>query len=100
MDHDAAGEIQHAHAGQPAAAPDPVSHRYIDDEQPKRRDQQNRGEPDALDIGSDDQRRVTTPGAAVRAGADYLVIGRPVTRAPDPVAALAAVERDIETPGG
>lgn len=50
--------------------------------------------------GSDDQRRVTTPGAAVRAGADYLVIGRPVTRAPDPVAALAAVERDIETPGG
>ena len=50
--------------------------------------------------GSDDQRRVTTPGAAVRAGADYLVIGRPVTRAPDPVAALDAVERDIEAPGG
>lgn len=49
--------------------------------------------------GSDDQRRVTTPGAAVRAGADYLVIGRPITRAPDPIAALAAVERDIETPG-
>ena len=49
---------------------------------------------------TDDQRRVTTPGAAGHAGADYLVIGRPVTRAPDPVAALAAVERDIETPGG
>ena len=44
----------------------------------------------------DDQRRVTTPGIAVRAGADYLVIGRPVTRAPDPIAALDAVERDIE----
>ena len=50
--------------------------------------------------GCDDQRRVMTPGAAVRAGADYLVIGRPVTRAPDPVAALDAVERDIEAPGG
>ena len=50
--------------------------------------------------GSDDQRRVTTPGAAVRAGADYLVIGRPITRAPDPIAALDAVERDIEAPGG
>ena len=49
---------------------------------------------------SDDQRRVTTPGIAVRAGADYLVIGRPVTRAPDPAAALDAVERDIEAPGG
>ena len=50
--------------------------------------------------GSDDQRRVTTPGAAIRAGADYLVIGRPVTRAPDPIAALDAVERDIGAPGG
>ena len=49
---------------------------------------------------SDDQRRVTTPGTAVRAGADYLVIGRPVTRAPDPAAALDAVERDIEARGG
>ena len=49
---------------------------------------------------SDDQRRVTTPGTAVRAGADYLVIGRPVTRAPDPIAALDAVERDIEARDG
>ena len=43
----------------------------------------------------DDQRRVTMPGDAVRAGADYLVVGRPVTRAPDPIAALDAIERDI-----
>ena len=49
-----------------------------------------------LGSGEDDQRRVTTPGAAVRAGADYLVVGRPVTRAPDPAAALDAIERDID----
>ena len=35
-----------------------------------------------------DQRRVTTPAEAVAAGADYLVVGRPVTRAPDPAGAL------------
>ena len=43
----------------------------------------------------DDQRRVMTPGGAVCAGADYLVIGRPVTEAPDPAAVLDAIERDI-----
>jgi orotidine-5'-phosphate decarboxylase len=36
-----------------------------------------------------------TPAAAVAAGADYLVIGRPVTQAPDPVAALAAINHEI-----
>ena len=49
---------------------------------------------------ADDQRRVATPGDAVRAGADYLVIGRPITRAPDPVAALDAIERDIASLAG
>ena len=53
-----------------------------------------------LERGADDQRRITTPCEAVRAGADYLVIGRPVTRAPDPIAALAAVERDMEARSG
>jgi orotidine-5'-phosphate decarboxylase len=44
---------------------------------------------------ANDQQRVMTPAAAVAAGADYLVIGRPVTQAPDPVAALAAIEREL-----
>jgi len=39
----------------------------------------------------DDQARVITPEAAVANGADYLVIGRPITQAPDPVAALAKI---------
>jgi len=38
---------------------------------------------------SDDQARVTTPQVALQAGATHLVVGRPITRAEDPVAALA-----------
>lgn len=45
-----------------------------------------------------DQTRVLTPSEALRAGADYLVIGRPITQAPDPAAALAAIARDIAQP--
>ena len=48
----------------------------------------------------DDQRRVMTPAAAIAAGADYLVIGRPVTQSPDPVAALDAINREIAGGGG
>jgi orotidine-5'-phosphate decarboxylase len=44
-----------------------------------------------------DQRRVATPREAVRAGADLLVVGRPVTGAPDPVAALEALSAEIES---
>jgi orotidine-5'-phosphate decarboxylase len=44
----------------------------------------------------DDQTRVLTPGEAIRSGSDYLVIGRPITQAADPVAALAAVNAEIE----
>ncbi|PZN13158.1 MAG: orotidine-5'-phosphate decarboxylase [Bacillota bacterium] len=43
-----------------------------------------------------DQRRVATPAAAIAAGADYLVVGRPVTAAPQPLAALAAIAREVE----
>jgi orotidine-5'-phosphate decarboxylase len=49
--------------------------------------------PAAADSG--DQKRVMTPAQAVAAGADYLVVGRPITAAPDPVAALAAMEREM-----
>ena len=39
----------------------------------------------------DDQSRVATPGAAARAGAHYLVVGRPVTAAPEPARAAEAI---------
>jgi orotidine-5'-phosphate decarboxylase len=43
---------------------------------------------------SDDQRRTKTPAAAIAAGADYIVVGRPITDARDPrAAALAIIER-------
>jgi len=48
---------------------------------------------------SDDQARVATPREAVAAGADYLVIGRPVTRADDPVEALSKVLREMDAGG-
>lgn len=44
----------------------------------------------------DDQQRVATPGDALRAGADLLVVGRPITRAPDPEAVLRRIAREIE----
>ena len=44
----------------------------------------------------DDQARIITPEAAIAAGADYLVIGRPITQADDPLAALAAINASIE----
>ena len=43
----------------------------------------------------DDQQRIATPGGAIESGADYLVIGRPITRAPDPLAALERINREI-----
>ena len=44
---------------------------------------------------TDDQARVATPAEAIRAGADYLVIGRPITAAPDPPAAARAILEEI-----
>ena len=43
----------------------------------------------------DDQRRVMTPGEAITAGASYLVVGRPITAAADPVQALQAITAEI-----
>ena len=44
---------------------------------------------------TDDQRRVMTPADAIRAGSSYLVIGRPVTRADDPVSVLRTINSDL-----
>ncbi|MGB5234223.1 MAG: orotidine 5'-phosphate decarboxylase / HUMPS family protein, partial [Candidatus Macondimonas sp.] len=43
----------------------------------------------------DDQKRVVTPTAALRQGADYLVVGRPIRDAADPAAAAAAIQAEI-----
>jgi len=43
----------------------------------------------------DDQTRVATPQDAIRSGSSYLVVGRPITRAEDPLAALAAINEGI-----
>ncbi len=45
-----------------------------------------------------DQRRVLTPADAIAAGSSYLVIGRSITGADDPLAALARVHRELGTP--
>ncbi len=43
-----------------------------------------------------DQKRVATPGAAIMAGADLLVVGRPIRDSPDPVEAALLLEREVE----
>ncbi len=47
----------------------------------------------------DDQSRVATPREAIDKGADHLVIGRPITRAPDPVAAAEQIAAGLTQPG-
>ena len=44
---------------------------------------------------ADDQKRITTPAGAVAAGADYLVIGRPITTAPDPLEAAKLIAEEL-----
>jgi orotidine-5'-phosphate decarboxylase len=49
------------------------------------------------DSRTDDQRRITTPAEAVRDGSDYVVIGRPIRDATDPVAAAETIARQIKS---
>ncbi|MBW0298157.1 orotidine-5'-phosphate decarboxylase [Shewanella xiamenensis] len=53
--------------------------------------------PGIRPVGSEvgDQHRVMTPPEALAAGADYLVIGRPITKATDPLAALQAIHQSL-----
>ncbi len=54
--------------------------------------------PKGVDTG--DQKRIMTPGEAVSRGADYLVVGRPITTAPDPRLAAEAIIEEIRKGGG
>lgn len=53
--------------------------------------------PGVRPAGADkgDQKRIATPGQAIRDGADHIVVGRPVHRAPDPRAAVQAILADM-----
>jgi orotidine-5'-phosphate decarboxylase len=51
--------------------------------------------PEHLLVAGDDQTRVMTPQEALDAGSDYLVIGRPIYQADDPVAAVEAIGRSL-----
>jgi orotidine-5'-phosphate decarboxylase len=46
---------------------------------------------------ANDQSRVATPGEAVRAGADYFVVGRPITAEPDPRSAVSAIVAEMNS---
>ncbi len=49
----------------------------------------------AGESGGDDQKRVLTPAEAARAGSSYIVVGRPILKAPDPAAAARAILTDL-----
>ncbi|MFZ5494400.1 MAG: orotidine-5'-phosphate decarboxylase [Verrucomicrobiota bacterium] len=49
----------------------------------------------AGEAGGDDQKRVMSPPAAARAGSSYIVVGRPILKAPDPAAAARAILADL-----
>jgi orotidine-5'-phosphate decarboxylase len=45
---------------------------------------------------SDDQQRIMSPGEALKQGSSHLVIGRPITKAEQPLEALSSIEADIQ----
>jgi orotidine-5'-phosphate decarboxylase len=47
----------------------------------------------------DDQKRIVTAGRAIRAGANYVVVGRPITRADDPLMVIEAMQQEIMQQG-
>jgi orotidine-5'-phosphate decarboxylase len=51
------------------------------------------------DSSRNDQQRVMTPSDAVRAGVDYVVVGRPIIEAKDPIAAARTIVADMEQGG-
>jgi orotidine-5'-phosphate decarboxylase len=46
---------------------------------------------------ANDQSRIATPAEAIRAGADYLVVGRPITAAPDPRSAVLSIVNEMKS---
>ena len=56
----------------------------------------NNNTPAASGSASDDQRRIMTPAQAVRIGSDFLVVGRPITKAPVPADAARAILDEME----
>ncbi|MCM2276244.1 MAG: orotidine-5'-phosphate decarboxylase [Candidatus Didemnitutus sp.] len=51
----------------------------------------------ASEAGSDDQKRVMTPADAARAGSSYIVVGRPILKAADPVAAARGILAELNS---
>jgi len=52
--------------------------------------------PADKDVAGDDQARTLTPNQAIQAGADYIVVGRPIVKADDPVAVVEAITKEME----
>lgn len=49
------------------------------------------------DSSTNDQKRIATPSSAVLSGSDYLVVGRPITQANDPMQVIERIEKELAT---
>lgn len=52
-----------------------------------------------VNTDQDEQQRVTTPAEAARAGADFIVVGRPISRAPNPLEAVRSIREELASVG-